>query len=148
MEAEFLDVIRTKVLRVFLLAIHSHLYKRILLPPSLCKNGLNWFVMYSRHCTRKPQFWELSKLCPETSTKLFVHKFGFWKDIEFAQSTVEQDFVPERGHPPLPSSFLFRGQRSRRSMVSLHLACWVGACWKYTWACKRPTQTLLGLTVI
>jgi hypothetical protein len=25
-EAEFLDVIRTKVLRVFLLAIHSHLY--------------------------------------------------------------------------------------------------------------------------
>ncbi len=32
-EAEFLDVIGTKVLRVFLLAIHSHLYKRILLPP-------------------------------------------------------------------------------------------------------------------
>jgi hypothetical protein len=29
-EAEFLDVIGTKVLRVFLLAIHSHLYKRIL----------------------------------------------------------------------------------------------------------------------
>jgi hypothetical protein len=26
-EAEFLDVIETKVLRVFLLAIHSHLYK-------------------------------------------------------------------------------------------------------------------------
>ncbi len=25
-EAEFLDVIRTKVLKVFLLAIHSHLY--------------------------------------------------------------------------------------------------------------------------
>ncbi len=25
-EAEFLDIIRTKVLRVFLLAIHSHLY--------------------------------------------------------------------------------------------------------------------------
>jgi hypothetical protein len=31
-EAEFLDVIGTKVLKVFLLAIHSHLHKRILLP--------------------------------------------------------------------------------------------------------------------
>jgi hypothetical protein len=29
-EAAFLDVIGTKVLRVFLLAIHSHLYYRIL----------------------------------------------------------------------------------------------------------------------
>jgi hypothetical protein len=32
-EAEFLDVIGTKGLRVFLLAIHSHLYYWILLPP-------------------------------------------------------------------------------------------------------------------
>ncbi len=31
-EAEFLDVIRTKILRLFLHAIHSHLYKQILLP--------------------------------------------------------------------------------------------------------------------
>ncbi len=31
-EAEFLDVIGTKFLRVFLLAIHSHLYQRILPP--------------------------------------------------------------------------------------------------------------------
>jgi hypothetical protein len=31
-EAEFLDVIGIKVFRVFLLAIHSHLYKWILLP--------------------------------------------------------------------------------------------------------------------
>jgi hypothetical protein len=31
-EAEFLDVIGTKILRVFLHAIHSHLYKRILHP--------------------------------------------------------------------------------------------------------------------
>jgi hypothetical protein len=33
-EAEFLDVIGTKISRVFLLAFHSHLYKQILLPPS------------------------------------------------------------------------------------------------------------------
>jgi hypothetical protein len=31
-EAEFLDVIRTKVLRDFLLAILSHIFQRILLP--------------------------------------------------------------------------------------------------------------------
>jgi hypothetical protein len=39
-EAEFLDVIGSKVLRVFPLAIHSHLYFRILLPPPLSKSGL------------------------------------------------------------------------------------------------------------
>ncbi len=40
-EAEFLDVIGTKAFGVFLLAIHSHLYQRILLPPSpsLSKSG-------------------------------------------------------------------------------------------------------------
>jgi hypothetical protein len=38
-EAEFLDVIGTKVLRVFLLAIHSHLYQRIY-SLSLIINGL------------------------------------------------------------------------------------------------------------
>jgi hypothetical protein len=32
-EAEFLDVVGIKVLRVFLLAIHSHLYSQISLPP-------------------------------------------------------------------------------------------------------------------
>jgi hypothetical protein len=40
-EAEFLDVIGTKVLRVFLLTIHSQLYQLILLPPPhLEKMGL------------------------------------------------------------------------------------------------------------
>ncbi len=38
-EAEFLDVIGTKVLRVFLLDIHSHLCQRILFP-ALSKSGL------------------------------------------------------------------------------------------------------------
>jgi hypothetical protein len=40
-EAEFLDVIGTKVFGVFLLAIHSQLYQQILLPsPNLEKSGL------------------------------------------------------------------------------------------------------------
>jgi hypothetical protein len=33
-EAKFVDVMETKVLRFFLFVIHSHLYKRILLPPT------------------------------------------------------------------------------------------------------------------
>ncbi len=40
-EAEFLHVIGTKVLRVVLLAIHSHLYLRIMLPPPLLEQ--QWF---------------------------------------------------------------------------------------------------------
>ncbi len=41
-EAEFLDVIGTKVLEVFLLAIHSHLYtNRYYSPPSPIEQ--NWF---------------------------------------------------------------------------------------------------------
>ena len=39
-EAEFLDVIGTKVFRVFLLAIHSHFYKRFYSPSSMSKSGL------------------------------------------------------------------------------------------------------------
>jgi hypothetical protein len=26
----------------------------------------------------EPQVWGLSRLCPETSKKLYVHEFGFW----------------------------------------------------------------------
>ncbi len=40
------------------------------------KSGLK--LVCNRHCIRKPQVWELSRLCHETSTKLYVHKFGFW----------------------------------------------------------------------
>ncbi len=36
-------------------------------PPSI------WF----KKSIQKPQVWELSRLCPETSTKLYVHEFGF-----------------------------------------------------------------------
>ncbi len=40
-EAEFLNVIGTKVSRVLLVAIHSHLYQRIFSPSiPLSKNGL------------------------------------------------------------------------------------------------------------
>jgi hypothetical protein len=40
-EAEFMDVIETKDLRLFLFANHSHLYQRILLPPHPLKQ--KWF---------------------------------------------------------------------------------------------------------
>jgi hypothetical protein len=39
LEVELLDIIGTKVLGVFLLAIHSHLYKQFY-PPPLSKSGL------------------------------------------------------------------------------------------------------------
>jgi hypothetical protein len=96
-----------KVWRLFLLAMLSHLYsfalRFILLqthatsysfynaflyavkekgrkpdkkpptPPSL------WF----KKSTQKPQVWELKRLCPETSKKLYVHEFGFWTTATF-----------------------------------------------------------------
>ncbi len=77
-ETEFSDVIGTKVLRVFLLAIHSHLYLQILLPPPpLSKSSLklvyNANIVYgnlksanSPDCAQKPQ------------RKLYIHEFSFW----------------------------------------------------------------------
>ncbi len=88
-EAEFLDEIQTQVLRVFLLAIHSH----------LCSFALRFIFLQTRtnsygflqllytekekggKADRKPhplpyglrnsfKFCELSRLCPEISTKL------------------------------------------------------------------------------
>jgi hypothetical protein len=51
-----MDEIGIKVLRVFLLAIHSQLYYHILLPipPALEQK---WFETYlqCKHCMRKPQ---------------------------------------------------------------------------------------------
>jgi hypothetical protein len=47
-EAEFLDEIGTKVFRVFLLAIHSHLYPQRILTlspsPTLSKSGMKLLV--------------------------------------------------------------------------------------------------------
>jgi hypothetical protein len=40
-EAEFLDLIGTKVLRAFLLAIHSHLYLTVLVTVLIVRDGLN-----------------------------------------------------------------------------------------------------------
>jgi hypothetical protein len=61
-ETEFLDEIQTKVLRVFVFD-----RKPCPLPYGLIKKSI-----------QKPQVWELSRLCPETSTKLLVQEFGFW----------------------------------------------------------------------
>ncbi len=103
-EGEFLDKIQTKVFRVFLLAIHSHLYSfglRFL----FLQTRATFYIFLQTHATsysfykgerrknlkntippslwfkksiQKPQVWELLKLCPETSRKLHVHEFSFW----------------------------------------------------------------------
>ncbi len=78
-EAEFLVVIGTKVLRVFLLAIYSHAPLPMdftPLPPTPSKSGLKLVCNLNMYCI--PQVWELSRLCPETSNKLYVHEYGFW----------------------------------------------------------------------
>ncbi len=66
-ETEFLDVIGTKVLWVFLLAIP--LEQKWFEIAFVCNANIVW----------KPQVWELAWLRPETSTKLYVHEFCFRK---------------------------------------------------------------------
>jgi hypothetical protein len=75
-EAVFLDVIGTKVLRVFLLAIHSHLlYKRMLLPLPLSKIGLK--LVCNVNIVNLKSENSQDRLYPVTSSKLYVHEFGF-----------------------------------------------------------------------
>ncbi len=101
--AEFLDEIQTKVIRVFLLAIHSHLYSLALRFIFLQTHATSYvflqfsYLLYTvkekggkpdrkpcplpyclRKSVQKPQVWEPSGgLCPDTSTKLHVHEFCF-----------------------------------------------------------------------
>ncbi len=72
-EAEFLDVIGTKIIRVLLLA--DGYYS----PVPLRKSDLKLVDNVNR--IREPQVWELSRLCSETSTKLCIHEFGFWTEV-------------------------------------------------------------------
>ncbi len=102
-EAEFLDEIQTKVLKAFLLAIQSHL-NSFALKFLFLKTHATSYSFYSSatvHCKREsrktwsktipPSLWfkkfiqkplkktlKLSRLCPESSTKLCVHEFCFW----------------------------------------------------------------------
>ncbi len=71
-EAEFLYVIGTKVLRVFLL---DSIQTDFTTPPPP-HNQQKWFETRCKRCIWKPQVWELSRLCPETSTKAYVLEFG------------------------------------------------------------------------
>ncbi len=60
----------TKVIIVFLL-----------LSTVTSTNGFETGLKQWKHCKRKTQVWELSRLWPETSTKLYVHEFGFSKSF-------------------------------------------------------------------
>ncbi len=78
----------------FLLGIHSHLYRFALTPPlSVSRGQLLYTVnekggkpdkknhtltVWFNKSIQKPRVWELSRLCPDTSTKLYVHEFGLW----------------------------------------------------------------------
>jgi hypothetical protein len=69
-EPEFSDEIQTKVLRVFLLAIHSHVHSFAFYVFKLTQPLTYFFSSVILPCKGE-------RLCPETSTKLFVHEFGF-----------------------------------------------------------------------
>ncbi len=103
-EAEFLDVIGKKVLWVFPpWYSQSPLLSDLLSPPPLQK----WFEIgfqCNKHRIRKPQYWEYSSLCLETSVKLYVHEFGFsclscpwWKPCmnrsRIHERTISQTFL-------------------------------------------------------
>jgi hypothetical protein len=100
-EAAFLDEIQTKVLPksfppcysksplLHCLGISISSYSNNLLCISSNSRSCTVYLkekggkpdrkLYPLHCglRKKPQVWELSRLCPETSTKLHVHEFGF-----------------------------------------------------------------------
>ncbi len=68
-EAEFLDVIWHKILKIF---PPCYLQSPLQLdftppppPPSLSKSAWVETGLQCKHCIRKPQVWELSRLCPE-----------------------------------------------------------------------------------
>ncbi len=49
-----------------------------------------WFEagLWYKNCVQKSQVWELSRLCPETLTKLYVQEFGFWFPFSRQRSAV------------------------------------------------------------
>jgi hypothetical protein len=60
-------------------------------PPPFSKSGLK--LVLCKQYIRKPQVWELSRLCPETSRKLYIHKFGFWIHADEKVRTLKEDFL-------------------------------------------------------
>ncbi len=87
-EDKFVDEIQTKVLRVFLLVIYSHLYSFVWdlyffkltqpLTVSVKKKGGKPYRKPSPlpYGLKNPRL-KLSRLCPETSTWLYIHEFCF-----------------------------------------------------------------------
>jgi hypothetical protein len=112
-EAEFL----TKVLRVFLPCYSQsppQLYLEISLTYCIYTVKLLYTVkekggkhdrkpypspsLWFKKSIKKPQVWKLSRLCPETSTKLYVHKFAFctrrFRFIDHHSGLVKQAYYP------------------------------------------------------
>ncbi len=103
-KAKFLDEIQTKVLKVFLLVIQSHLYSfalRFLFLHTHATSYSFFSALYRRKeenlignhfsfkkSIQKPQVWELSRLCPGTWKKLYVHAIGFYSAILSIEGTV------------------------------------------------------------
>jgi hypothetical protein len=116
-EAKLLDEIQKKVLRIFLLAIHGHLYSFALrfLFLKIMQPLTYFYSSFTVHCKgdkrktdRKPYPLpyglrnpyrnlksESLKLCPETSTKLLVHEFVFWTVLSICTECVHCCSLPK-----------------------------------------------------
>ena len=92
-EAEFLDEIQAKVSSLLFTSTVSSFALRFLFLKTHATSYL--FLQFSYW---KPQVWELSRLCPETSTKLHVCEFGFCSG-EYILSASPWRSFPD---PPIP----------------------------------------------
>ncbi len=129
-EAEFLEEIHNFALRFLFLqtqATSYSFYSSVIVhcngerrkkpdrkpyPPPL------WFTK----SIQKPQVWELSRRCPEPSTKLYIHEFGFWScrcRVHTWQAITAVS--PSSMRSGLWSSMLTRGKSTER-VIKLYYA--------------------------
>jgi hypothetical protein len=106
-EAEFLDEIQTKQFSSLLFTVTSSAFRwdfyffKLTQPFTVSTVQLLYTVkekggkrdrknhilsLWFKESIKKPQVWELSRLCPEISMKLYIHEFGFWSSCTFMKS--------------------------------------------------------------
>jgi hypothetical protein len=163
-EAEFLGEIQTKVLRVFLLVNHSRLTrlysfdwdfyisdsKKLTqsLTVSVQEKGRKpyrkTYPLWFKKSMQKPQIWELSRLCPETSTWLCVHEFRLWGGITLPHLTEDlwlKFIIMTTFTVPSSSSFIY--------FLALHprVLCIITTVWLLLLHCPVHCQKLVTIFI-
>ncbi len=80
---------------------------------------------------QEPQVWELFRLCPETSTKLDVHEFGFNTNVQTSQhvDSCPCPFDSERRPSPHVTEWLILGPNRVQSSSQIHSPWLKRKCW-------------------